>query len=119
MAELPSKDKLLGYVGIAAGFGVGYLISGLFLHLSSRIWGFLNGVMSGTKRASGAVGTTDWKDMVARLLALLFWGIVAVAGFTKFRKDDGPMFGFVLGLGLGGLTEELMCWANGTALTGA
>ena len=108
MVEAPSKDKIIGYLGVGAGVALGYMMSGMFLKLSTRIGSALKSVFSKSQRANAPQTSTEWMSWASQLLAILIWGCVAVLGYTRFRRDEGALNGVLLGIGIGGVAEELL-----------
>ena len=103
-----SPNKFIGYAGIGAGFGIGYLLNGMFIKLSDRISGLVDTAFSGTARGGGgAAEKVDWKDWIAWLVAVAIWGGVALFGFNKWRGSGGFGGGLIFGVGLGGVVEEI------------
>jgi len=101
-------NKLVGYAGIAAGFGVGYMVSGMFLRLSERIAGLLGTVFTGTQRAGSGPGAgVNWTQWGSWLIAVAIWAGIALWGFSRWKGTDGFGNGLLFGLGLGGAIEEL------------
>lgn len=101
-------NKMLGYAGIAAGFGVGYLLNGMFIKLSDRIKGLVDTVFSGSARSGGGPASgVAWPDWIAWLVAVAIWGGIAVWGFYRWRGSDGFGNGLMMGVGLGGVMEEI------------
>jgi hypothetical protein len=107
MVEMPTKDKVIGYLGVGAGIAVGYMLSGMFLKLSDRLKTFIGGVFNKGERSTTGLNE-DWSGWASKLLALLIWGSIAIWGYSKWTRDDGAMNGFIMGVGIGGVAEELL-----------
>lgn len=110
MAEPPVPGKpsaMIGYAGIAAGFGVGYMLSGMFLKLSERFSGILSSVFTGENRGNGPAAGVDWTAWGSWLIAVALWAGVALWGYSRWKTDSGFGNGMIFGLGLGGAIEEL------------
>ena len=109
MASVAKPYNLLGYAGIAAGFGIGYLLNGMFIKLSDRIGGLVDTAFSGgTARGSTGPGSkVAWTSWIAWLVAVALWGGIALWGFTRYKGRDGFGNGLMMGIGLGGVVEEI------------
>jgi len=109
MVEGPVQpSKLVGYAGLAAGFGVGYMVSGMFLRLSERIAGLMGSVFTGTQRAGSGPGSdVDWTVWGSWLISVAIWAGIALWGYSRFKGSSGFGNGLLFGLGLGGAVEEL------------
>ena len=100
--------NLLGYAGIAAGFGIGYLLNGMFIKLSDRIGGLVDTAFSGTSRGSTGPGSgVKWTEWIAWLVSVAIWGGVALWGYSRWRGSSGFGNGVMMGIGLGGVIEEV------------
>jgi len=106
MVEMPGKDRMIGYLGIGAGICAGYLLSGMFLKLSDRLKTALGGWFN--KSTTHDVKSGDMTDWIAKLVAIAIWGSIAVWGYSKWKREDGPVAGFIMGIGVGGLMEEIV-----------
>ena len=103
-----SPNKFVGYAGIGAGFGIGYLMNGMFIKLSDRIMSLVDTAFSGSSRSeAGAVAKVDWKSWIAWLVAVAIWGGIALWGFNRWRSKNGFGDGLIFGVGLGGAVEEI------------
>jgi len=100
--------KLLGYAGVAAGFGIGYLLNGMFLKLSDRLAGLTGSIFSGTARSgAGPADKVSWKDWIPWLISVAIWAGVALWGFYRFKSGQTFGNGLLMGVGLGGVVEEI------------
>jgi hypothetical protein len=89
---------MVEYAAIFGGIGIGFVVSRTVVKASSRITEFLNSVLSG----GGA-----WIEYAGKALGLALWGVVALGALTKWRKEDGLQWSILLGIGLGGVVEEI------------
>lgn len=107
MPVVGSGSKLVGWVGIAAGFGIGYMVSRMFLKLGTRIGTALKSVFTAAATTGAGAVSMDWRDWAGWFIGMGIWGMIALWGWRRWKASDGFGNGLIFGIGVGGVVEEV------------
>ena len=101
---------MFGALGLLAGVGIGFVLSGTILKISDRVKSLLNTVLPGTS-AAGAVKVSDaqWKSWAASAIGLMVGAIIAYWGYHRMsggKSANAAVDHVICGIGVGIVLEE-------------